>query len=148
MSVAFKTAMCVERYAANVQLYVLLVERVNKNEDRGNTDVGLFPGAQGVFLPQSTFGGGRGGSRCPLVQPPCASAAIRTLKIPETDSHINDWTHKYRSYWYSHPSVLCLQHTAQSPTCTGVLFSVSCIASVTEIHTTVNYMSRCIGQCV
>ena len=82
MSVEFKTAMCVERYAANVQLYVLLVERVNKNEDRGNTDVGLFPGAQGVFLPQSTFGGGGGGVTVSTSTAPVCISSYPHVKDP------------------------------------------------------------------
>ena len=50
--------MCIYHYVTRVQLYLLSVEYVNKNEDRGNTDVGsVSRRAMEFFVPQSTFSG-------------------------------------------------------------------------------------------
>ena len=110
-----------------------------------------------VFFSHSQLSEG-GGARCPLVQPPCASAAIRTLNIPETDSHINDWTHTntahigiailvfcvYRTQHSLLPVQVCWsvcrvylvlrKYTPRSTTCPGVLVSVYNVHLVLQKH--------------
>jgi len=85
--------MCIYCYVTNVQLYLLSEEYANKNEDRGNTDVGSFSRrAMDFFVPQSSFSGDSvtvSASAAPV----CISSYAH-VKIHKSVRHISDWTHE------------------------------------------------------